>query len=77
MPWIDKRAQSILLLYQRCKSRGCLPGPGGLLDQDERIMRWFDVLDTEIAEFHRKVEDDARSGVEKKRALRELNGRNA
>jgi hypothetical protein len=40
-------------------------------------MQWFDVLDAEIAAHHQKLEEEARAGIEKEKALRKLNGRNA
>lgn len=45
MPALDLEIQAIILLYMRCDQRRCLPIAGGVFDQPERIMRWFDAID--------------------------------
>jgi hypothetical protein len=34
----------IINLYRMCQDLNCLPGPGGLLEQDAVLMFWFEVV---------------------------------
>jgi len=50
----------------RCRSWKTLPGPGGLTEQPEQIMRLFDILDR-VVEEHRAAEmEKARMDGERK-----------
>jgi hypothetical protein len=58
----DSDVRAIITLYQRCEKRNVLPNAGGILEQPEDIMNYFDVIDEEIAKSKRKhalqVEED-------------------
>jgi hypothetical protein len=35
----------VITLYNRCRANQCMPYDGGIMDQPERLMRFFDVID--------------------------------
>lgn len=45
---IPESAWAVMNLYNRCQARQALPYQGGVLDQPERLMRFFDIIDAEI-----------------------------
>jgi len=48
---IPAHAWAVVTLYNRCQARGALPYPGGILDQPENLMRFFDVIDNEMERY--------------------------
>jgi len=75
MPWVDKNTRAVILLWKRCRDRGALPEPGGLLDQPEYLMEMFDVIDSEIAKFRQRQEDEQLSQKRHQEMLRDLHAR--
>lgn len=59
MPELTRRTETSVLLWQRCRERGALPAAGGVLDQPERLMRVFDVVDDVVAKHQQKQGGDA------------------
>jgi hypothetical protein len=49
-PELTTRALWLLTLYRRVKRWKALPAEGGLLDQEERIMRKLDLIDSLVDE---------------------------
>lgn len=43
-PVLMDAAAFYMVLQRHCETYHALPGPGGVMDQDRRIMRWFDVI---------------------------------
>lgn len=58
MPELDERTAAKMLLFQRCRERGCLPYPGALMNQPDAVMRDFDAVDERIAEHKRRERED-------------------
>lgn len=72
MPWVDKKTLSIIQLWMRCRNRQSLPEQGGLAEQSEAMMRAFDCIDAEVAEFRRKQEESERLAFEDAKAVRRI-----
>lgn len=68
--------QEVLVLYQRCRRRQQLPVSGGVMDQPEELMAYFDAIDAAVSEFEQQQQEDARRNAEFDRLRRELRGRN-
>lgn len=47
-PKLSARAKWVVSLYRRVRAYGALPGPGGLLDQDEELMQLLDAAHEEF-----------------------------
>ncbi len=45
----------IVTLYGRCMRYRVLPFPGGLADQPERVMAFFDVIHAEVKAHEREM----------------------
>ena len=49
-----------LTLWMRMKRWGQLPDPGGLLDQEERVMRLLDIIEDEFRDIEARRLEEAR-----------------
>lgn len=62
-PKITGRVEFLLALWNRMKAYGALPAAGGLLDQEESLMRQLDLVGAEWAKWERVREKaEARKG---------------
>lgn len=68
MPWVTRPVDRIVTTYQRCKRYRALPFPGSVLEQPEDLMELFDYIETVVADFRRKADEDG-DGEQKKREM--------
>ena len=53
-PQPDPKIEFYLNLWSRCKRYECLPDSGGLLDQEERLMKILDYISSVVDERDKK-----------------------
>lgn len=72
MPSVPRSVDRIVATYQRCKKYRALPFPGSVLEQPEDLMDLFDHIETVVAEFRQKADDDVDGEKQKQEMLKKL-----
>jgi hypothetical protein len=67
MPDIRSDVVAVMGLYGRCKTNGCLPFPGALVEQPECIMDLFEEIEAAKARAARKKRVDMEFSLEHRR----------
>ena len=58
---------SVITLFNRCEQLKCLPETGGLLEQNEVLMKCFDVIRSEYGKLEQLRVDKQTQKIESKR----------
>lgn len=75
-PFITPRVKFLMDLWQRLQRYpGTLPGPGGLMDQEERLMRHLDVVHDRVTAREPKPNREADAGTTGRRGPRRKRGK--
>lgn len=73
---MTNRGQLLLDLYARCLRYQALPDAGGLLDQEERLMRELDAIHGEVQEARKRhARNEAREAEARNSAAMRRGGR--
>jgi len=74
MPWVNTETKAVILLHQRCRERGVLPDAGGVLDQSEVMMSYFDRIDHATHEYRMNEKQRIESEMKGRAIMEKLGG---
>ncbi len=75
MPFVGPEIRAWIKLWMRCKKHSVLPETGALLDQPERIMSIFEVIESEVDRYKQNQTEAERHAIDAKENLKKLHGR--